>query len=99
LCGYAPKKGWVFTIGVTKGRNKNNISLQEVPNLRHHFYNILSCLIGDYWVFQAYKLSSKPSLRLDRKGRVETRGKKTSNKKVKEENMLQLENNMEKIVS
>jgi hypothetical protein len=69
------QKGWVFTIGVTKGRNENNISLQEVPNLKNHFYNILSYLIGDSWVFQAYKLSSKPSLRLDRKGRVETRKK------------------------
>jgi hypothetical protein len=85
LCGYAPQKGWVFTIGVTKGRNENVISLQEVPNLRHHFYNILSYLIGDSWIFQAYKFSSKPSWRLDRKGRV-TRKKETSNKKMKEEN-------------
>jgi hypothetical protein len=47
-------------------------------------------------VFQAYKLSSKPSWRLDRKGRVETRKKETSNKKMKEEIRSQLDKNMEK---
>jgi hypothetical protein len=36
-------------------------------------------------------------LRLDRKGRVETKKKKTTNKKMKEENRLQLDQkNMEK---